>query len=132
MFLQQHVISHHAYTNHSELDNDTYASEPYIIVHPASKKKQWYHIYQHIFYFFVFLLYTLNVGLRLDKIWRMKHFLKLKSNQYSLNARSISFLFKTIYYTRLMVMKYFFCQDITAGEFLFYIILFTFIILFYI
>ena len=60
MWLQQHVLSHHPYTNQIDLDNDITSADPWLIFHPSSIKITKIYAFQHLFYMFIIKLYAFS------------------------------------------------------------------------
>ena len=80
---QQHVVSHHPYTNRIGKDVDITSGEPMLVFHPDSKNVKWYHKFQHFYYEILLVLYGPNSVshlLNFRMIWKMENNNSVKSN----------------------------------------------------
>ena len=113
LWIQQHVLSHHAYTNHIHMDNDITSGEPFLIFHPLSKNVTKLHAFQHLFYMFVIKLYAFSSLFNIGPILKMQHFDKFHSSDHSLDARNVTLGFRIFVIFKLCVMPLFFQPDLT-------------------
>ena len=104
MWLLQHVLSHHAYTNEIEKDNDVTSAEPYLVFHPKSKKITSVHAFQHLFYMFLLKFYALTSALRLNTLFKMQHYDKYHTNQHALEARLLTIGLRLFFFLRVLVL----------------------------
>lgn len=118
MWIQQHVLSHHAYTNHVELDNDITSAEPFLVFHPSSKKIRAIHAFQHMFYVFIIKLYAFSSLFNLGTLMRMQHFDKFHTSAHALDARTVTLSFRIFVIFRLFLLPFFFQANLSVVDLL--------------
>jgi len=114
MWIQQHVISHHAYTNKIDLDNDITSAEPFLIFHPSSKNITKIHAFQHLFYLFIIKLYAFSSLLNFGTLIRMQHYDKFHSSAHAMDARNVTIGIRFFVIFKLCVLPWFFQPHLTV------------------
>lgn len=113
LWLQQHVLSHHAYTNKIDQDNDITSGEPFLVFHPSSKNLTKIHAFQHFFYMFIIKLYAFTSLFNIGPILKMQHYDKFHTNDHSRAARNITLGIRIFVIFRLCFLPFFFQPQLT-------------------
>ena len=113
MWIQQHVLSHHAYTNKLDLDNDITSAEPFLIFHPQSKNITKIHAFQHLFYMFIIKLYAFSSLFNIGPLFRMQHFDKFHTSDHALDARNVTLGIRFFVIVKIFVFPMIFLSNLT-------------------
>lgn len=75
LWVQQHVLRHHTYTNDYDCDKDISSADPYLLFHDSEAVKTlWFHKWQHILWPFWLHLYAVSVIFELSAIRKFKKY----------------------------------------------------------
>lgn len=75
MWIQQHVLRHHTYTNDYDCDKDISSADPYLIFHESDKTEAlWFHKWQHLLWPFWLHFYAISVIFEWSAISKFKKY----------------------------------------------------------
>lgn len=111
IWLQQHVLLHHCYTNHEGKDLDAHSAEPFLLFHPyekASKKvespRSWYHRFQAAYMYVVLSFYGPSVVFNMSYfINKMRHSPLYPKNPWMEEKLTFALVLRAFYIARIIV-----------------------------
>eukprot|EP00927_Polykrikos_kofoidii_P061816 TRINITY_DN56644_c0_g1_i1.p1 TRINITY_DN56644_c0_g1~~TRINITY_DN56644_c0_g1_i1.p1 ORF type:complete len:448 (+),score=44.56 TRINITY_DN56644_c0_g1_i1:94-1437(+) len=120
IWLQQHIMWHHPYTNHMPLDGDAQSAEPALLFHDYSLEKlktdgvpfRWYHRYQALYMNLVLAMYGPSITLNPGFLMEMRHSHRTPDSMHTKDAflprqKHLAWGLRAFYLMRVVILPWF-------------------------